>query len=79
MTMLLLSCRSCGSKRLEEIISLGEIPLANSLLTAENLRHPEARYPLDVVFCPTCSLVQITITIPPEKLFQNYFYFSSVS
>ncbi|MBI3058115.1 MAG: methyltransferase domain-containing protein, partial [Deltaproteobacteria bacterium] len=79
MSMLLLSCRSCGSERLEEIISLGEIPLANSLLTAENLSHPEARYPLDVVFCPTCSLVQITITMPPEKLFQNYFYFSSVS
>lgn len=79
MSTLLLSCRSCGSERLEEIISLGEIPLANSLLTAENLSHPEARYPLDVVFCPTCSLVQITITMPPEKLFQNYFYFSSVS
>lgn len=79
MTMPLLSCRSCGGERLEEIISLGEIPLANSLLTAENLSHLEARYPLDVVFCPTCSLVQITITMPPEKLFQNYFYFSSVS
>lgn len=36
-------------------------------------------YPLDVVFCPSCSLVQITETIPPEKLFTEYFYFSSFS
>ena len=73
------TCRSCGGHRLEEIISLGQIPLANSLLTAEQLSQPELRYPLDLVFCPTCSLVQITIAIAPQKLFQNYFYFSSVS
>jgi len=74
-----LSCRSCGSSGLQEIISLGEIPLANSLLTAEQLSQREAKYPLDVVFCPACSLVQITKTVSPEMLFRNYFYFSSVS
>lgn len=58
---------------------MGEIPLANSLLAAEQLSQPELRYPLDVVFCPTCSLIQITMTVAPEVLFRNYFYFSSVS
>ena len=72
-------CRSCGSSGLEEIISLGRIPLANSLLTAEQLSQPEPEYPLDVVFCPACSLVQITLAIAPEKLFRDYLYFSSVS
>lgn len=72
-------CRSCGSSGLEEIISLGQIPLANSLLTDDQLSQPEPRYPLDLVFCPTCSLVQITMTVSPEALFRDYFYFSSVS
>jgi len=72
-------CRSCGSSGLEEIISLGQIPLANSLLTNDQLSQPEPRYPLDLVFCPTCSLVQITMTVSPEALFRDYFYFSSVS
>ncbi|MBI2348763.1 MAG: methyltransferase domain-containing protein, partial [Deltaproteobacteria bacterium] len=75
----LISCRSCGGSGLQEIISLGEIPLANSLLGAEQLEEPEARYPLEAVFCPACSLVQITATVAPELLFRNYLYFSSFS
>jgi len=72
-------CRSCGSGDLDEILSLGFMPLVNSLLRAQDLFSPEARFPLDVVFCRACSLVQITETIPPERLFRNYLYFSSYS
>ncbi len=39
----------------------------------------EPRFPLDLVFCPDCTLVQITETIPPEQLFSDYLYFSSFS
>jgi SAM-dependent methyltransferase len=49
------------------------------LLTADRLAQGEVTYLLDLVFCPNCSLVQITETIPPEKLFQEYLYFSSYS
>ena len=73
------TCRSCGSSKLLPILSLGKTPLANALLTRAQLDEPEAAYPLDLVFCPSCTLVQITETIPPEILFRNYFYFSSVS
>jgi SAM-dependent methyltransferase len=73
------SCRSCGSRRLDLVLSLGETPLANALLTEEQLTQPEARYPLDLAFCPDCSLVQITETVPPEQLFSHYLYFSSFS
>jgi SAM-dependent methyltransferase len=70
-------CRSCGHEPLAPVLSLGETPLANSLLTAENLDAPEARFPLDVVFCPQCALVQITVSVPPEAMFTEYAYFSS--
>jgi SAM-dependent methyltransferase len=53
--------------------------LANSLLTAADLEKPEPVYPLDVVFCPDCTLVQITETVPPAELFSDYLYFSSFS
>ncbi|MDX6303660.1 MAG: hypothetical protein QOI77_629 [Blastocatellia bacterium] len=72
-------CRSCGGGQLEMILSLGRTPLANSLLTAQQLSSPEETYPLDLVFCPACSLVQIPQTVPPEKLFREYLYFSSFS
>ena len=75
----LVACRSCDQAPLEMILSLGRTPLANSLLTAEELDRPEETYPLDLVFCPACSLVQIPQTVPPEKLFREYLYFSSFS
>ncbi len=36
-------------------------------------------FPLDLVFCADCTLVQITETVPPEQLFRDYVYFSSFS
>jgi hypothetical protein len=72
-------CRSCGSPRIETILSLGEMPLANALLRDEDLGRPEPRHPLELAFCPSCSLVQITETVPPAELFREYVYFSSFS
>lgn len=74
-------CRSCGRRPLEPIFSFGDVPLANALVTTADMNNPEKnrRFPLDLVFCPKCSLVQITETVDPEILFKNYLYFSSYS
>jgi SAM-dependent methyltransferase len=72
-------CRSCGATELRPVLDLGSTPLANALLTAAQLTKPEAVYPLELVFCSACTLVQITETIPPEQLFREYFYLSSFS
>ena len=72
-------CRSCGGHNLKLIFSLGETPLANSLLKPEELAEEEVFFPLDVAFCPDCTLVQITETVSPELLFSDYLYFSSFS
>ena len=73
------ACRSCGHLDLLPILSLGRTPLANALLTQGQLALPEETFPLDLVFCPHCTLVQITETVSPEKLFREYLYFSSFS
>ena len=73
------ACSVCESMSLTSVLDLGATPLANSLLTAEQLEEPETTYPLDVVFCARCALVQITETVPPEVLFSEYFYLSSFS
>jgi SAM-dependent methyltransferase len=73
-------CRSCGSERLLSIVKFGITPLADALLTREELSAPEVTAPLELVFCIDCSLVQINETVPPEILFcRNYPYYSSVS
>jgi SAM-dependent methyltransferase len=71
-------CRSCGSRELSTFLSLGDLPLSNGLLSADQLAAEEPRYPLDVAFCSSCSLVQIMHTVPPEEVFgAEYPYLSS--
>jgi SAM-dependent methyltransferase len=71
-------CRACGAPGLASILDLGEQPLANSLRRPDELLLPEPRYPLRLALCPSCSLVQIFDSLPPEALFSDYPYFSSV-
>jgi hypothetical protein len=73
-------CRACTSPNAIPILSFGRTPLADRLLTHDELGAPELTASLDLVFCPGCSLVQITETVPPEILFcRSYPYFSCVS
>lgn len=73
------TCRGCGRSGLEVVLDLGEQPLANAILRADDLARPEPRYPLALAYCPDCWLVQITETVAPDLLFREYTYFSSVS
>jgi SAM-dependent methyltransferase len=74
------NCRSCGCPDLQVILDLGTQPLANALVSQEELERPEARFPLAVAFCPACALLQVTETVPAEILYRRDFpYFSSSS
>lgn len=73
------NCRACGETELLPILSLGNTPLANSLRSKNQIEEAEKTYPLELVFCPSCTLVQITETVDPEELFRHYLYFSSFS
>ncbi|MBL9171719.1 MAG: methyltransferase domain-containing protein [Verrucomicrobiales bacterium] len=74
-----LSCRSCGHATLQPVLDLGLQPLANNLLLPEHLGQAEPRFPLRLLVCPRCWLVQIGELVPPVKLFSEYLYFSSFS
>jgi len=73
-------CRSCSFEGLKQVISFGETPLADRLVRKDRLEEKDPIAPLDVVFCPNCSLLQISATVSPEILFgKDYPYYSSVS
>ncbi len=72
-------CRACGHRGLAPVLDLGKMPLADRLPVAGSTEL-EPRYPLEVAFCPRCSLVQILATVAPELVFDaDYPYFSSYS
>ena len=70
------SCRVCGGG-LSHYLSLGLSPLANNLNDKKNTSNDV--YPLDMNFCKECSNSQLSVVVPPEKMFDNYFYLSSTS
>ena len=72
-------CRVCGAGELTPVLDLGSTPLANALLDHDQLDGPEKTYPLELVFCPDCTLVQINYTVDSKELFSDYVYFSSFS
>lgn len=71
-----MNCRSCGFPT-HSIFHLGRMPLANSLLNSPN--DPYKRYPLELMLCESCSLVQLHETIPPAEMFVDYSYLTSCS
>jgi nucleoside-diphosphate-sugar epimerase/SAM-dependent methyltransferase len=72
-------CHSCSKPGLMPVLDLGYMPRSDGLLSAEGLGK-EPRYPLQLAFCPACSLVQILASPPPQELFgADYLYFSSFS
>ncbi len=73
-------CRSCGHTELESVLDLGTTALADRMLYESQLNGPEPAFPLEAVFCPRCSLMQIMETVDPAVLFdEDYPYFSSFS
>jgi SAM-dependent methyltransferase len=74
-------CRSCGTPLVHTLIDLGDQPLANSYLTADDLTAgTERRYPLHARVCHACFLVQVEDVVPAEAIFDaGYAYFSSFS
>ena len=67
-------CHICKAENLERFLSLGHQPPSDAFLKYEELERPEISYPLDVFFCPTCSLVQLGYAVDPEILFRDYVY-----
>jgi len=73
-----LRCRSCSGPLPAPFLDLGSTPVANRLLPAAD--SPEQLYPLGVVHCPACSLVQLAWELPAAEIFdEEYPYFSSYS
>ena len=72
-------CRICDSDKLTKYLDLGLMPLANNLeFTAVRAKEAE-RFPLQVMFCESCGLSQLSVVIDPHKMFDYYTYRSSVN
>jgi SAM-dependent methyltransferase len=72
-------CRCCGAPLTFEACDFGDQPLANRFVPMDAPLTPDPRFPLRVMVCTTCLLVQLERTPDPALLFGDYAYLSSVS
>jgi len=72
-------CRLCGGGLEHTFVDLGMSPLCESYLAPGQLDAMEPYFPLHVLVCGTCFLVQLKEYVSPESIFREYAYFSSYS
>ena len=75
-----MKCRHCNNKLKYEFLDLGVSAPSNSFIKKENLNLPEKSFPLRVMVCDSCWLVQTEDFVNASEMFTpEYAYFSSYS
>ena len=75
-----MKCRYCSSLLVHTFLDLGFAPPSNAYLSKDDLTKPEKYYPLKVMVCNKCWLVQTEDYAQADELFDaEYAYFSSTS
>ena len=72
------NCRMCGSKKLTDVLHLGNHSLVNSYLKKNELKKKELLLPLKISQCISCGLIQLLKTVDPNNIYSGgkYLYFS---
>ena len=75
-----MTCRHCRASADDVFLDLGFAPRSNAYLNGHDLRLPERHFPLKLVVCTRCWLVQTEDCAQSDEIFRDdYAYFSSVS
>jgi len=70
------ACRLCDSEKVELVVSLAPIPLAEKYVNADQVHEAPELYPVDLFQCLACGHVQILDVIDPSYLWSDYTYHS---
>lgn len=74
-----MQCLLCRKNNAIKLLDLGNQPLANKYPANEALFKTEDFFPLVVFFCTHCKNVQLGTVVSRERLFEDYYYLSSVN
>lgn len=70
-------CQVCGSRSCLQILDLGKQPICNKFISSKTEFGSERLYPLDLVFCRKCKLVQLSYVPPAREVFAKNFNYLS--
>lgn len=70
-------CQICQSKELEPVLFLGYVPPVNQMETVGSAPKEELMFPLNLLHCHDCSLVQIGLKVDANILFPPSYPYTS--
>ncbi|HEY4520136.1 MAG TPA: class I SAM-dependent methyltransferase [Candidatus Paceibacterota bacterium] len=73
-----MNCLLCHTDSSIEFLNLGRQPLANKYPKKEQFA-AEDFFPLAALFCTNCKNVQLGTQVPRDRMFEDYYYLSSVN
>jgi SAM-dependent methyltransferase len=71
------TCRACNGVSLHSVLDLGNQPLANGFRKPEQFGQPETRYPLHLMRCGDCELVQLSGVVDPKIMYGGHYPYRS--
>ena len=71
------SCQVCGSSHLRQVVFLGYLPPVNEMQSAGTVPHELPSYPVNLLYCRNCELVQLGLSIDPKLLFPPSYPYTS--
>ncbi len=72
------SCLSCGEISLQNLYDFGDLPLVNNYYSLEEISKEE-KFPLNLLVCKVCYLVQLSYFPDPKKIYSTYHHVSGAS
>lgn len=70
------SCEVCGTSELESVLNLGSHPMCDDLVAVGSPRVCN-EYPIEILFCKTCTTAHQRFQVPKEDLFPTTYHYRS--
>jgi hypothetical protein len=70
-------CQVCGGETLETVLSLGYMPPVNQMVPVGQVQTQLPWFPTNLLFCPDCELVQLSLAVDPVIIFPPEYPYTS--
>lgn len=77
MTRTVTQCDLCGTGNLDTVLTLGQTPPTCHMLPVGADTTLEVAHPLELVRCPSCTLVHLSVAVDPVEVFPPDYPYSS--
>jgi hypothetical protein len=70
-------CQICNSNELKEFVNLGFHPAVNDFFKSDFKKEFIETYPMPILICKECELIQLGILVDPKKIFPEHYAYRS--